>query len=77
MSGAADLPQLGVFIACCPRRVRVQNRTFGSGGSLSQRWLNLVRLLFDLSGGSTPLHLISSSQQQDSNLLKVEFIKVS
>ncbi|XP_043958536.1 vacuolar protein sorting-associated protein 13C isoform X2 [Gambusia affinis] len=29
----------------------------------------------DVPGGSTPLHLISSSQQQDSNLLKVEFIK--
>ncbi|XP_023187860.1 vacuolar protein sorting-associated protein 13C isoform X6 [Xiphophorus maculatus] len=29
----------------------------------------------DVPGGSAPLHLISSSQQQDSNLLKVEFIK--
>ncbi|XP_008400932.1 vacuolar protein sorting-associated protein 13C isoform X3 [Poecilia reticulata] len=29
----------------------------------------------DVPGGSGPLHLISSSQQQDSNLLKVEFIK--
>ncbi|XP_014875628.1 vacuolar protein sorting-associated protein 13C-like isoform X2 [Poecilia latipinna] len=29
----------------------------------------------DVPGGSGPLHLINSSQQQDSNLLKVEFIK--
>ncbi|KAM4744636.1 intermembrane lipid transfer protein VPS13C isoform 3-T3 [Anableps anableps] len=29
----------------------------------------------DVPGGRSPLHLISSLQQQDSNLLKVEFIK--
>ncbi|XP_070411206.1 intermembrane lipid transfer protein VPS13C isoform X2 [Nothobranchius furzeri] len=29
----------------------------------------------DVPGGRSPLHLISSSQQQSSNLLKVEFIK--
>ncbi|XP_068617083.1 intermembrane lipid transfer protein VPS13C [Brachionichthys hirsutus] len=29
----------------------------------------------DVPGGGTPLHMISSSEQQSSNLLKVEFIK--
>lgn len=34
-------------------------------------------MCFSPGGGKHPLHLISSSEQQDSDLLRVEFIKVS
>uniref|UniRef100_A0A4W6CNZ5 Vacuolar protein sorting 13 homolog C n=1 Tax=Lates calcarifer TaxID=8187 RepID=A0A4W6CNZ5_LATCA len=37
----------------------------------------LRRVTLDYYGRNQPLHLISSSEQQGSNLLKVEFIKVS
>lgn len=39
------------------------------------KWCRSICLSSD--GMNRPLHLISSSEQQGSNLLKVEFIKVS